>query len=220
MSEVDLFADLSPAELGAIASALPARTYGAGELLYSPHHPVEALFLLKRGRVRIFRVSPEGRALTTALLTPGTIFGEMALVGQSMHDNFAEALDEVAVCLMSRAEIHRFMFADPRVVARLTEILGRRVAALERRLTDTVFKNVPQRVAGTLCLLATDQPRRTPRSGTHIALTHEQLAALVGTSRETTTKVLGEFAERGLVKVSRGRITLLNPDAIAAEAGD
>lgn len=220
MSQVDLFADLTPAEMGAFAAAIPDKTYAAGELIYSPHSPIEALFILKRGRVRIFRVSSEGRALTTALLMPGTIFGEMTLVGQFMHDNFAEALDEVTVCIMSRDAVHRFILANPRVAARLTEILGRRLAELERRLTDSVFKNVPQRVAGTLCRLATDKPRRMLRSGAYVALTHEQLAALVGTSRETTTKVLDEFAERGLVKIGRGRITLLDPDAIAAEAGD
>ena len=74
MAEVDIFADLSAAEMEAIAAAAPMKTYSAGALLYSPHQPVEALFILKKGRVRIFRVSPDGRALTTALITPGTVF--------------------------------------------------------------------------------------------------------------------------------------------------
>lgn len=221
MSEVDIFADLSAAEMDAIAAAAPMRTYAAGELLYSPHDPVELLFILKRGRVRIFRVSPEGRALTTAMITPGTIFGDMVLLGQRMYDNFAEALDEAVVCVMSREDVQRFLLSDPRIAARITAILGQRLAEMERRLSDTVFKSVPQRLAATLITLAGDQRRLGfgPKSST-VALTHEQIAALVGTSRETATKILGDLADRGLIRLARGRITLLDPAAIAAEAGD
>jgi CRP/FNR family transcriptional regulator, cyclic AMP receptor protein len=219
MAEVDIFADLSEPEMQAIAAAAPMRTYPAGALLFSPHQPVEALFILKKGRVRIFRVSPDGRALTTALVTPGTVFGEMVLLGQQMHDNFAEALDEVIVCVMSRADVHRFLLSDPRIAARISEILGRRVAELERRLSDTVFKSVPARIAATLCLLAAEQQKRPLGRGVQIALTHEQIAALTGTSRETTTKVLDEYADRGLLRLGRGKVTILDPDTIATEAG-
>jgi len=218
MAEVDIFADLSAAEMEAIAAAAPMKIYSAGALLYSPHQPVEALFILKKGRVRIFRVSPDGRALTTALITPGTVFGDMMLLGQQMHDNFAEALDEVVVCVMSRADVHRFLLSDPRIAARISEILGRRVAELERRLSDTVFKSVPQRVAATLCLLAGEQQKRPLSRGVQLALTHEQIAALTGTSRETATKVLGEYADRGLLRLGRGKVTILDPAAITAEA--
>lgn len=220
LAEVDIFADLSEAEMEQIAAAAPMKSYAAGDLIFSPHQPTEALFILKRGRVRIFRVSPEGRALTTAIIIPGTIFGEMVPLGQHMHDNFAEALDDSVVCVMSRADVQKFLLSDPRIAARISEILGRRVAELERRLSDTVFKTVPQRVATTLCLLSAEQPRRPLARGVQVALTHEQLAALAGTSRETTTKVLDEYANRGLLRLARGKITILEPDQVAAEAGD
>lgn len=221
MAEVDIFCDLGPAEMDAIAAAAPMRTYGAGEILYSPHNPAETLFILKRGRVRIFRVSPDGRALTTAIITPGTIFGEMILLGQHMYDNYAEALDEAVVCVMSRADVHRFLLADQRIATRIAEILGKRLIEMERRLSDSVFKSVPQRVAGTLVALAGEQRRsvlavRAPV----VRLTHEQIAALAGASRETTTKVLGDFAERGLIRLGRGHLTILDPARVTAEAGD
>jgi CRP/FNR family cyclic AMP-dependent transcriptional regulator len=221
LTEVDIFADLTEAEIAAIATALPMKTYAAGELLYSPQHPSETLFILKRGRVRIFRVAPDGRALTTSLVAPGTIFGEMVLLGQRMSDNFAEALDEALVCAMSRTDVHRVLLADARIATRITEILGSRLADMERRLSDTIFKTVSQRVAAALVALAGEQRRLAlgPRALT-VALTHEQLAALVGTSRETATKVLGEFASRGLVRLGRGRITLLDPAGVATESGD
>jgi len=221
ISEIDSFCDLAPAEMDAIASAAPMRTYAAGELLYSPRNPVETLFILKRGRVRVFRVSADGRALTTAIISPGTIFGEMVLLGQHMHDSFAEALDETVVCVMGRPDVHRFLMADARIAARIAEILGQRLVDMEQRLSDSHFKSAHQRVAGTLVTLAGPQRRqhllgRAPV----IALTHEQIASLAGTSRETTTKVLGELADRGLIRLARGRVTVLDVRHIDAEVGE
>lgn len=220
MSEVDIFTDLNDQEMATIAAAAPMRQFTPGELLYSPPQPMETLFILKQGRVRIFRVSPDGRALTTAILTPGTIFGEMLLLGQQMHDNFAEALDKVTVCVMTRADVHRFLLSDARISARISEILGNRVTQLERRLSDTVFKSVPQRVATTLCLLADQEPRRLLGRGIQIQLTHEQVAALAGTSRETTTKILNEYAVQGLIRLGRGRITILDLPRLTKETGE
>lgn len=219
ISEVDIFRDLSPEEMDAIAQAAPMRSYEPGELLYSPHKPVEKLFILKGGRVRIFRVSSDGRALTTALISPGTIFGEMVLLGQRMYDSFAEALQDAVVCEMSREDVHRFLLADPRIAARITQILGNRLADMERRLSDSVFKSAPQRVATTLMKLS--GPRKVGLAvRPQVSLTHEQIAALAGTSRETATKVLGDLADRGLIRLGRGRITLLDAEGMAEEAGE
>ncbi|WP_274560800.1 Crp/Fnr family transcriptional regulator [Streptomyces spiramyceticus] len=220
ISEVDIFRDLSEREMEAIAAAAPMKTYAAGELLHSPTQSSEVLFILKRGRVRIFRVSADGRALTTAIITPGTIFGEMVLLGQRMYDNFAEALDEVTVCVMSRADVHRFLLSDARISSRITEILGRRLTDLEQRLSDSVFKSVPQRIATTLLTLAAEtRPRVLGARGPQIALTHQQIAALAGTSRETTTKVLRDYAGQGLIRLARGRITVLDTERLNDRAG-
>ncbi|MCP3821597.1 Crp/Fnr family transcriptional regulator [Streptomyces sp. A3M-1-3] len=223
MAEVDIFCDLNEQEMEAIATAAPMKTYNAGEILYSPAQPSEVLFILKKGRIRVFRVSADGRALTTAIITPGTIFGEMVLLGQHMYDNYAEALDDVSVCVMSRADVHRFLLSDARIAARITTILGRRLADLEQRLSDSVFKTVAQRIATTLTTLTTAQPTAGPLrpGGRHpqIALTHEQLAALAGTSRETCTKVLRDYAGQGLLRLARGRITVLDSARLKDAAG-
>ena len=211
MSEVDNFRDLDEREMESMSKAAPMRTYPAGSLVFSPHQPVEALFILKKGRIRIFRVSEDGRALTTAIIEPGTIFGEMVAVGQQMHGSFAEAMGEVVVCVMGQADVRRLLLGDPRIATRIAETMGRRLGELEQRLSDAVFKSVPERVAGTLATLA--QGRSRLRGG-QVRITHEQLAALAGTSRETTTKVLGELADDGLVTLGRGRITVLDVDAL------
>jgi CRP/FNR family cyclic AMP-dependent transcriptional regulator len=216
MSEVDIFCDLDEQEMESMAQAAPMRTYPAGTLVFSPHQPVEALFILKKGRIRIFRVSEDGRALTTAIIEPGTIFGEMVAVGQQMHGSFAEAMDEVVVCVMSKSDVRRLLLGDPRIAARIAETMGRRLGELEQRLSDAVFKSVPERVAGTVATLAEGRSRLR---GGQVRITHEQLAALAGTSRETTTKVLGDLADQGLITLGRGRITVTDLDGLRAIGG-
>ena len=217
MSEVDIFRDLSDTEMDAMAQAAPMRTYAAGELIYTPRQPVEALFILKKGRIRIFRVSADGRALTTAIIEPGTIFGEMVIVGQQMHDSFAEALDDAVVCVMSKADVRNLLLGDPRIAARISETLGRRIGQLEQKLSDAVFKTVPERIAGALVTLSEAGTSRRLGRGVQVKLTHEQLAA---TSRETTTKVLGGLADRGLISLGRGRITILDRERLRRLRGD
>lgn len=219
VTEVEIFADLNAEEMGAIAAAAPMHQFVPGELLYSPPQPMERLFILKSGRVRIFRVSADGRALTTAIVTPGMIFGEMLLLGQQMHDNFAEALDKVDVCVMSRSDVQRFLLSDARIAARISATLGNRVSALERRLSDTVFKSAPQRIATTLCLLVDQESRSPGGRGIQIRLTHEQVAGLTGISRETATKILNEFADFGLVRLGRGKILVVDLPGLTDQSG-
>lgn len=213
LSEMDLFADLSQQEMEAIAAAAPMREVARGALLYAPHRPAEVLFIVKKGRVRVYRTATDGRSLTTAIVMPGHLFGQMPLLGQRMDSAFAEMLEPGIICLMSTADVRRLLFSDVRIVARITALLGARCAELENRLTDTVLKSVPARICTTLATLAGSPP-------SPVRLTHDQLADLVGTTRETTTKVLGDLRERRMIQLRRGRIEVLDPVAVLGLAGE
>lgn len=150
------------------------------------------------------------------MIMPGQPFGEMAvpgqhlgqLLGQHLDQSYAETVEPCVVCLMSRTDVERLLLSDPRIATRVAEFLGSRVADLERKLGDTVLKSAPERVAATLARLAgSGQP-------VTVKLTHEQHADLVGSSRETTTKVLSDLAERGLVSLRRCRIVIREPKAL------
>ncbi|WP_064972443.1 Crp/Fnr family transcriptional regulator [Modestobacter caceresii] len=221
LSEVEVFQDLTPQEMADLAAHAPMRTAPAGTLLWSPHEPRPVLFIVKVGSVRIYRLSPEGRRLTLAVLGPGALFGEMELIGQRMGEGFAETLEPSVLCLMSEQDVRSMLLSDTRIATRMITGLGRRLAEVEQRLADTVLKTVPQRVAGVLCRLATAAPPETglfPQRGPHIRLTHEQLAELVGTTRETATKLLGDFRATGLVGLRRGGIVVLDLEGLRAVA--
>lgn len=203
LTEVDIFQDLGAAEVEGIAMSAQMKEVAAGSLLISPNHTNEVLFILKTGRVRLYRLAADGRSLTTAIIEPGQIFGEMLPMAQQLDDTYAEALEPSVVCIMSRSDVNGLLLADPRVAARVAEVLGARVLDLERRLGDTVLMSVPARIASTLATLARID-------GGEVRLTHEQLADLVGTTRETTTKVLGDLRQRELVRLRRGRIQIVD----------
>lgn len=212
LSEIDLFKDLSEAEMAEIARAAPMQSLPTGRVLFTPDEPREVLFILKKGRVRIYRVGRDGRTLTTALVTPGNIFGEMNLLGQRMEDSWAETLEPCVVCLMSRHDVQRLLLSDPRIAARIAEQLGDRVASLERRLSDTVMRTVPERVTSALAVMTgTERLESGRQSSVTLRLTHQQLADLVGTSREATTRVLGDLSDRGFLRLRRGRIVIMDP---------
>lgn len=92
LAEVDLFRDLSRREMAALGARAPLRTVAAGQVVYTPLQPVSVLFIIKRGRIRLHHITPDGRSVTTAVLGPGTVFGEMDLLGLRMRGTWAEAL--------------------------------------------------------------------------------------------------------------------------------
>ncbi|MDI2027921.1 Crp/Fnr family transcriptional regulator [Saccharopolyspora sp. TS4A08] len=216
LSEVDLFRDLSRREMVDLGARAPLRTVAAGEILHSPQRSVGTLFIIKRGRVRLYRIGSSGQAVTTALLGPGTVFGEVPLIGIRMGGNWAEALESCVLCVMSPQDVRRLLLADPRIAERITERMQQRITELERRLTDLASKTLAERLAGTLWSLTAGASRGAVPEP--VRLTHHQLAGLVSATRERTTTALGELAERGLIRLHRGKITVTDRDRLLSYA--
>ncbi len=208
-----LFQDLSAEEQAALEQRLPQATFEAGALLYSPEERGEVLFLLKEGRVRLYRLSPDGKALTTAIVEPGAAFGEMALLGQGMQDSFAEALERSVLYTLNKRDIQDMLLSDPRVSRRLIELVSQRLEETEKKLAEFAFRNIPQRLASLLLQLAHAAPGQQPFS-LPVRYTHQQLAEMIGTYRETVTKVLNEFRQQGWIRIEHGRIMLVDPVAL------
>lgn len=213
LRDVDLFADLAPDELSAMDRMAPATLFRRGQLVYSQAQTARALFIVKSGRVRVFRVTDDGKALTMAILEPGAVFGEMILVGQRMYDSYAEALDDALICQFGAPDVERFLLSDPRIAIRVAKILGGRVAELEDRLTDLALKPLQARVAATLLNLSTAPTGAIGLLGRshQVRLTHEQLAGVIGATREATSRVLSDLADQGLIHQTRGRIQIPDP---------
>ena len=172
------------------------------------------LFIVKEGRVQLYRISPEGKKLVIATLGAGTLFGEMPLLGQQLHNTFAEASEESVICIMSRKDLERLFLNKPMVALRVLEITGRRLRDAEKRLEDMAFKGIPARLASLLLRVRVEQ-----NSDDIKGLTHQDLAETVGTYRETATQVLNDLKVQGLIEIGRKHIVILDPQRLQAVAG-
>jgi CRP-like cAMP-binding protein len=203
----DVFRDLQAEQRAQVEQLISYQTYPAGQLFHSPDEYGEQLFVLQAGRVRLYKLSAEGRALTLAVLEPVTMFGEMTLVGQWMHDSFAEAMTECTIGVIGRDALREILRQYPQISLRFMELMGQRLRETENKLTDIAFKSVPQRLASVLLSLAGEaEPGGTAPSV--VRYTHQQLAEMIGSYRETVTKAMGEFRDAGLIRIDEDAIRL------------
>ena len=213
LSDVVLFQDLSDREMAELDRMTTITNVPRGRVFYQPEDVSEVLFLIKQGKVQLYRISPEGKKLVIATLGPGTLFGEMALLGQQMHNAFAEALDDCLILVMSRADLERLILNRPQVGLRMLEITGRRLNDAESRLEDMAFKGIPARLASLLLRLSAER-----NSADILGMTHQDLAETIGTYRETATQVLNDMKAQGLIAIGRKRITICDPERLAEVA--
>jgi CRP/FNR family transcriptional regulator, cyclic AMP receptor protein len=206
LSNIQVFRDLTPNELAQMDRQVTMSTCQPGKIFYMPEDSGEVLFLLKKGRVQLYRIAPNGKKLVMATLGPGAIFGEMSLVGQGMHNTFAESVDECVLCVMSRPDVERLVQEKPEVAFRFVEALGNRLTQLEARLEDIAFKSIPARLAALLLKLSEEQGGRQTVNG----YTHQDLSEMLGTYRETVTQTLNDLKADGLVAIARKQVVLLN----------
>ena len=203
LSMVDIFRDLSQEEIQEIQGMLDMFTCKKGHVLYRSEEEVEVLFLLKRGKVEVYSLTAEGKRLTIETIGPGTFFGEMPLTAQSMHQTFAEAVEDSLLCVLSRGDMERLLLQKPQVALRLVESLSRRLEETRAKLEDATFRNAAARVCRALLRLAQGTSELS-------GLTHQELADSTGLYRETVTNVLNRLQERRLVELGKRKIVILN----------
>lgn len=206
LETITIFHDLSHDELKTIGHTTRLATYKAGHLFYMPNDAGEVLFILKTGRVQLYRMSPDGRKLVVAIMQAGAIFGHMALIGQGLHNTYAEALDDVTICIWQREEVERLLVTKPEVALRFLAAIGERLSQAEQRLSEVTFKRVPARLASLLLQL----DEQNDNNGTLKGYTHQYLADMIGIYRETATQTLNDFKNHKLIRLGRKRIDIVD----------
>ena len=214
LSETDIFRDLSSRELEDLERVTAMSTCRRGKVFYTPGETGEVLFILKRGRVNLYRINPDGKKLVTSTLSAGTMFGEMSLVAQGMHDTFAEAAEDCTLCVMSRSDVEHLLLSKPRVALRFMEMIAARLKDVETRMETVAFKSVPTRIATFLLQLSENT------NGKIAGVSHQDLADMVGTYRETVTRILNEFRGAGYIELGRLNVTILDQEAIQGIADE
>ncbi len=214
--KVDLYEMLCPHKVKNLAEKHQFHHYQKGDMIYFEDQLSTHIYLIANGRVRIGGFTDDGREITKAILLPGEIFGEMALMGEQIRTDYAEAMDaNVSVCPLTIEEMEDLMKNNRPLNLKIFKIIDLRFKKLERQVQSLVFKDARTRVIEFLYDTAMEKGSRVgfeQMIPSH--LTHKDIASLTGTSRQTVTTVLNELRDANYVNFDRRRILIRDMDKL------
>lgn len=211
-----LFEQLQEDQLRRIEGSSKSRSFPRGSPIYLPVDETDSVFLLASGRVKICHLTPDGKQSILAFIEPGELFGELALLDQSPREEYAEAIDASTVVMIPRSAMQEIMAARPDVSLGITKMIGMRRRRIEQRLKNLLFLSNRERLTHLILELAEQYGHGTSegvRLG--IQLSHQDLANVIGSTRETVTVVLGEMQQEGLLSIGRRRIIITDIEKLA-----
>jgi CRP/FNR family transcriptional regulator, cyclic AMP receptor protein len=215
-----LFAGVAEDDWAALAGSFTKRALTRGEAVFREGEDGRELYVVLTGKVKLGRHSADGRENVIAVLGPGDLFGELSLFDDTTRAASATAVTETELAALDHAAFDRWLTERPAVSRVILRVLARRLRMANESLSDLVFADVPGRVAKALLGLA-------DRFGTSEAdgavrvehdLTQEELAQLVGASRETVNKALSDFATRGWLRLDGRAVVLIDAERLARRA--
>ena len=221
LSMVDILGPLSDEQMEDLANRAPDTFLEEGDILYSPEHSTQRLFILKEGRIQLYELDESGDEITLSVVEDGNVFGEMALTGQSLHGLYVRALTPSTVVSLRREELEDLIMKKPEVGLRLVRDLAQRLHDSEARYADMIAKDVPARLATQILSLVDSEgvvSRESYRIPTHY--THEQLASIIGCKRVAVTRAFSKLREDGALKLEDRRIVVKDIDALKKLAED
>ncbi|WP_210687276.1 Crp/Fnr family transcriptional regulator [Mycolicibacterium sp. GESEQ-9] len=219
LARAGIFQSVSPDAVAALVRQLEPVTFRRTEVVFSEGEPGDTLYIITAGKVKIGRKSVDGRDSLITLMGPSDMFGELAIFDPGPRTSTVTALTEVKAVMMSRSVLRSWIADRPEIAEQLLRVLARRLRRTNDNLSDLIFTDVPGRVAKQLLYLA---QRFGSRDGTALRvdheLTQEEIAQLVGSSRETVNKALSDFAQRGWIRVQGRSILIDNAERLAKRA--
>lgn len=213
--EIRLFAGFGPDQVALFESESHVRTFKRGEIVFHKGDPGETMYLITEGQVKVVLPSDSGDEALLEVLDPGDFFGELSLLDGQPRSATIVATEPTETVVLRRDTLLKAIRANPEVAIHLLQVLCQRLRETDEFVGDTVFLDVPGRVAKKLLELADAYGERTPR-GTVIALrlTQQDLARMVGATRESVNKHLGAYRARGIIDVDRQRFVILKRDEL------
>lgn len=220
LRQVPLFAPLGDDHLATVEAMAQRRRFRRGEIIFHRGDPGQTLYVILSGRVRIYAPSEDGSEVVLGILWPGEFFGELSLLDGQPRSASAQAIDDCEMLVIGREDFHRFLRSHPGASIIVLEVLSRRLRRTDLLLEDAAFLDVPGRLAKRLLELMETHGEPTP-DGTLIRmrLTHAELAAMVGATRESVTKAMKRFARSGVLLSHGHQIIVRAPEALRRRAG-
>jgi len=219
LARAGIFQGVEPAAVQALTQQLQPVDFPRGHTIFNEGEPGDRLYIIISGKIKIGRRSPDGRENLLYIMGPSDMFGELSIFDPGPRTSGAVTVTEVRAVSMDRAALKSWITQRPEIADQLLRVLARRLRRTNNSLADLIFTDVPGRVAKALLQLA--QRFGTQEGGalrvTH-DLTQEEIAQLVGASRETVNKALADFAQRGWLRLEGKSVLISDPERLARRA--
>jgi CRP/FNR family transcriptional regulator, cyclic AMP receptor protein len=222
LEQAPLFSVLDPADLRILAARFHLVRYGKGEVIFREGETAERLFLIDSGRVKLSIASPTGQELLIGVLGRGQIFGELEIIDRGPRAMDARAMEEALLYALPADQLWNMLENRASLARRLLELMARRLRRADQTSQDLVFFDAPTRLARRLLQLAEDHghPLGLGEESVRIAVrvTQEELAQMIGVTRESANRLVASFTERGWIDWNDGYPIILLPEALVRRA--
>ena len=214
LRNVSLFESLDQQELEALSDVTFTRTFSKDNVIILAEEEGDTLFILKKGQVKVSIVSEEGREVILSLLGPGSVFGELSLLDGKPRSANVVATEETDLLMLRRADFLQLIYKTPQIATALLAELATRMRKTDRQIEGLALLDVTSRISDTLLQLATEQGSETADGVTiESRPTHQELANMSGTTRETVSRVLKRLEGQGYINRNGRKITILREEA-------
>lgn len=217
LKQANLFEQLSAEEIARVESRSRMQVFPRKGIVYLPNDPGNSVYLLTAGRIRLYHVTSEGKETVLAFIEPGEIFGELSLFGQAQREEFAEAMEKSTIVRIPGDEMQQLLADRPAIMMQVTRMMGLRRQRIERRLKALLFRSNRDRLVYLLLELAEKYGQPFPEGiKLGIRLSHQDMASMIGSTRETVTVLLGELQYARSLIVKRRQIILTDLKQLAS----
>jgi CRP/FNR family cyclic AMP-dependent transcriptional regulator len=219
VARAGLFQGVEPSAVAALTNQLQPVDFPRGHTVFAEGDPADRLYITISGKVKIGRRSSDGHENLLTIMGPSDMFGELSIFDPGPRTSSATTITEVRAVSMDRDALRAWIADRPAIVEQLLRVLARRLRRTNDNLADMIFTDVPGRVAKQLLLLA---QRFGTQEGEAMRVTHdltqEEIAQLVGASRETVNKALADFAHRGWIRLEGKSVLIADSECMARRA--
>jgi CRP-like cAMP-binding protein len=219
LKKIPLLADVGAETIQRLVKTLELREIRRRQVVYLPGDPGDAVYFVNGGRLKVSKVTRDGKELTLAYRVPGEIFGELCLIEGGPREEMSEAMENSLISVVERPLFEQILLKEGLIGSRLVKVVAQRRREVENKIEQLIFKDVNAKLAELLLRLGEEYGIDDAR-GTLVSLkiTHQEMANLIGSTRETVSLTLSQFKRRGFIHTEGRKVILADRDGLRALA--
>lgn len=217
---VQLFSGLEQSGMNRVVEAARSLRKERGEFVYMPGDRADSVYVLKKGRIKLSVLAASGKEVAIDIIQQGEMFGEFALIDESVRSNMVQALDDVMMWVFNKRDFVHLLESQPKLALNYIRMVGDRRRRMEKKLSDITSKDVAARICELLHELSANAPEAEFAAREFlIPLMQHDVASLIGASRQTTTSGLNDLQRRDIIELGRGWIRVKRLQELQTCAG-